>query len=80
MVQIVLNQAGRPPGVAGVAREDLVLATDVSASAVGGLYLSYLWSLIDKPVDVIAGVQSASVLTAATANTTHNTMTLLFIT
>ena len=53
-----------------MAREDLVLATNVSASAVGGPYLSYLWSLIDKPVDVIAGVQSASVLTAATANTT----------
>ena len=69
-VSIVLNQAGAPAGVAGVAREDLVLGLDVSATASGGPFLSYLWSIVDKPVDVLAGVRSASVLTAATAATT----------
>jgi len=70
MVQIKIDQAGKPPGSAGVAREDLALGTDVSATAVGGPYSAYLWSIIDKPVDVVAGVRSASVLTASTANTT----------
>lgn len=69
-VSIVLNQAAHPPGVAGVAREDLALGTDVSATAIGGPFLAYQWTIVDKPIDILAGVQSASLLTASSASTT----------
>lgn len=69
-VQIKLDQVAAPPGVAGVAREDFALGADVTATAVGGPYSAYLWTLVDKPVDIVAGVRSASLLTNAMAGVT----------
>ena len=69
-VQIKLDQAATPPGVAGVAREDFVLGADVTAIAVGGPYSAYLWSIVDKPIDIVAGTRSASLLTNAMASAT----------
>lgn len=69
-VQIVVNQAGKPAGIAGVAREDLETGTNVTLQAVGGPFLQYLWSIIDRPVDVEAGVESSATLVTPTSSTT----------
>lgn len=59
-LQIILNQAGSPPGVAGDAREDLVTGAPFQVSLQGGPFAQYLWTLSDKPIDHVAGVQSAA--------------------
>lgn len=69
-VQILVDQSGAPPGVAGQAREDLVTGTPVQLTAVGGPYLAYQWSIVDRPVDVLAGVVSAAALSTPTAAST----------
>lgn len=67
---IIIDQAAKPPGVAGKAREDLALGTDISLAAAGGPFASHLWSIIDKPVDIITPALSASLLATPTASTT----------
>lgn len=67
---IKIDQLAAPPGVSGKAREDLVTGLDISFTATGGPFLSYLWQLVDKPIDIVGGVQSAAVLSAPTANVT----------
>lgn len=47
---IRVDQTGKPPGVAGRAREDLDLAVDVALTAEGGPFAQHRWSLISKPV------------------------------
>ena len=69
-VQIKLDQAGKPPGMAGVARQDLATGVKVVATAVGGPYASYRWELIDAPPDYVLGVPSACGLATPVAAST----------
>lgn len=72
-VQIQVDQPGAPvpPGIPGQAREDLLVgAFPVKLTAVGGPFLAHVWSIIDKPVDIILGVQSAAALATPLAATT----------
>lgn len=71
-VQIRIDQAGSgaPPGVAGVAREDLALGFPVTLTAIGGPYLAHVWSVVDKTVDIVLGTQSAAVFGAPAAAVT----------
>ncbi len=71
-VSILINQpgSGAPPGVAGQAREDLTTGFPVQLTAMGGPFAAYQWSIVDKPVDIVAGVQSAAVLSAPAAAVT----------
>lgn len=69
--QIVVDQAGKPPGVAGRAREDLVLGTQVVLSAAGGPFLAHQWSIIHRPIDIVAGVRATSILATPTAATSN---------
>ena len=71
-VQIKIDQpgSGAPPGVAGVAREDLVTGFGVQLTATGGPFLAYQWSIVDKAVNIMAGVQSAALLGAPNAAVT----------
>lgn len=66
---IIVNQSGKPAGVAGKAREDLVTGTDVSLSAANGPYLAYAWSIIYKPIDINAGSRSSALLSAPGGST-----------
>lgn len=74
-VQIQIDQpgSGAPPGTPGQAREDLVTGFAVQLTATGGPFLAYSWSIIDKAVDIVAGVQSAALLTAPNAAITQCT-------
>jgi len=70
-VQILIDQAGAPAGVTGFAREDLQTGVAVTLTATGGPFLAYQWSIIDRPVNMLAGVQSAALVTAPTAGVTQ---------
>lgn len=70
-VQILIDQAGAPAGIAGQAREDLQTGVPVTLTATGGPFLAYQWSIIDKAVNMLAGVQSAALLTAPLAGVTQ---------
>lgn len=72
-IQIDQPGSGAPPGVAGQAREDLSLGFPVTLTAVGGPFLQYQWSIVDKAVDMLAGVQSAALLGAPGAAVTPMT-------
>lgn len=69
-LRIRVDQAGRPPGVPGRAREDLALGTAVQLTAVGGPFRGYLWTLAFKPVDVLLGVRSSAALSSPTTSAT----------
>lgn len=71
-VQIQIDQpgSGAPPGLPGVAREDLVTGFAVQLTATGGPFLAYSWSIIDKAIDMAAGVRSTALLTAPSAGVT----------
>lgn len=69
-VQIRIDQLTRPPGVAGMAREDLVLAQPVTLTAVGGPYLSHLWRVIYRPLNIVAGTRATSLLATPAAAAT----------
>ena len=66
-VLIKVDQAAKPPGVAGVAREDLATGTDVTLTAVGGPYAQYLWSISHKPIDIFTNTRASSVLATPAA-------------
>lgn len=68
-VQIQIDQpgSGAPAGIPGQAREDLATGFGVVLTAVGGPYAAYQWSIIDKAVDIVAGLPSAAALGAPTA-------------
>lgn len=72
-VQIKIDQAAKPAGVAGVAREDLDLATAVTLTAVGGPFSQYKWTIVDKPPNAALTAPSAATLTAPSAATTQTT-------
>lgn len=64
LIQVDQAGSGAPPGVAGVAREDLVTGFPVQLTAVGGPFLAYQWSIVDKAVDMLAGVQSSALMSS----------------
>lgn len=74
-VQIQIDQfgSGAPAGSPGVAREDLRTGFAVTLTAVGGPFLAYQWSLADRPVNMVAGVQSAALLASPNASITNVT-------
>jgi len=72
-VQIKIDQAAKPAGVAGQAREDLDVATAVTLAAVGGPFSQYQWTLIDAPPNATLTSPSTSTLSAPTASTTQIT-------
>jgi len=67
---IVINQGVKPPGVAGVAREDLDLGVNIALTVVGGPYKAYVWSILDRPVDWLIPAQSTALLATPTAPAT----------
>lgn len=69
--QIVFNQLGKPPGVAGFAREDLALGVTVVASVQGGPFLAQAWSFLDKPIDHSIPAQSAAAIQTPLLATTN---------
>lgn len=69
-LQIKIDQSGASAGVAGQAREDLVVGTPVTLAAVGGPFLRYEWSLLDAPTDDTVLVASDAAFTAAQSPTT----------
>lgn len=75
-VSILLNQAGKPPGVAAQAREDFDLVTPISIQAVGGPFAQLVWTIADRPVDYVGGVFATDVVaapsSASTSITGHN--------
>ena len=70
-VQITINQAGKPAGVAGEAREDLATGTTAVLTASGGAYSAYLWEVLDCAVDHIGLVKSAVGLATPNAAATN---------
>lgn len=70
-VQITINQAAKPAGVAGEAREDLATGTTVVLTATGGAYTAYLWEVLDCAVDHIGLVKSAVGLATPNAAATN---------
>jgi len=68
MVAIKIDQAAKPPGVAGQAREDLDLGVPVVLRAIGGPYVQYRWNVVSKPNDLTtyAGAVLSSPLTSTT--------------
>jgi len=72
-VQIVINQFGKPAGVAAQAREDLDLGVPVDLQAIGGPFLQVQWSITDKPMDWSIPAQSSAGLTAPTNPVTQVT-------
>lgn len=75
LVQIKIDQASKPAGLPGQAREDLDLGTPVLLTAVGGPFRAYRWTIIDKAIDfgVEPNVISGANLTASTAASTQVT-------
>jgi hypothetical protein len=69
-LQIQIDQSGKPGGVPGQAREDLATGTPVQLTATGGPFVQYQWTVLDKPVDVVANVRSAAALSSGTASAT----------
>lgn len=69
-VQIKIDQAGKPAGIAGQSREDLDTGVAVTLTAVGGPFSRYLWSFPSKPVDIFAGVRSSVALSAPQSSIT----------
>jgi hypothetical protein len=67
-LQIVINQAAKPPGVPGQAREDLVTGTAVSVAAVGGPFLAYSWTFIAKAINITAGLRATSLFATPAAS------------
>jgi hypothetical protein len=65
---IVINQAGKPAGVAGRAREDLVTGTAVTVAAVGGPFLAYSWTFQSVAENIIAGVKATSLFATPAAS------------
>lgn len=70
---IQIDQAAKPPGVAGQAREDLDTGVAVTLLAVGGPYTAHQWEFIDKATDILAPAKSAAVFVSPTAVSTDVT-------
>lgn len=67
-IQILIDQAGKPAGVAGQAREDLALGVAVVLTAVNGVGVTeYQWTIVGKPPNEAMTLESAAVLSAPAA-------------
>lgn len=69
-VLVKIDQAAKPAGVAGQAREDIDTGVAVTLSAVGGPYLAYQWSLRYVAIDILAATRASSVLATPSAAVT----------
>lgn len=71
-VQIKIDQpgSGAPAGVAGRSREDLRTTFDVQLSAIGGPFLAYQWTLVDRPIDIVTPAASAAAVATPNASVT----------
>lgn len=66
----MINQTGKPAGVAGQAREDLDLGVPVQLSASGGPFFQYLWRVLWKPIDILTNARATAALTTPKNSTT----------
>ena len=69
-VAITVDQSGKPPGVAGKAREDLATGTGITLTSSGGPFLAYQWRIVHKPINIITPARSAALLASPSAPTT----------
>lgn len=69
-VSIKIDQAGKPSGVAGRAREDIDVGTAVTLSAIGGPWSGQQWTVLHKPVEVRTNARATAVLATPTASST----------
>lgn len=69
-VLVKIDQAAKPAGVAGRAREDLDTGLPATLTAVGGPYLQYQWTLRYVAIDILAGTRATSILSAPAAAVT----------
>lgn len=67
---IKIDQAAKPAGVAGQAREDLSTGTAVQATAMGGPFLAHQWSFVHRPIDIMTATRASSIFSAPTGATT----------
>jgi hypothetical protein len=69
---IRIDQAAKPAGVAGQARQDIDTGVLVTATAVGGPFLAHQWSILHAPVAMVpTQLKSAAALSAPTAAATN---------
>jgi len=61
-VSILLDQAFKPPGVPGFARQDFDVGVAVSIAAIGGPFFAYQWRIIDKPLDLTVPSQATTAI------------------
>lgn len=73
VAQIKIDQAGKPAGVAGQAREDLDTGTAVTLLATGGPFAQYLWTFVDKAINDTVTARSAAALATPAAISTSVT-------
>lgn len=67
---IQIDQATKPAGVAGQAREDLSTGIAVTLLAVGGPYAQYQWEFVDVAVNILTPAVSAAAFGTPTAVST----------
>jgi hypothetical protein len=72
-LQIRFDQTGLPAGVPGEAREDIVLGTPVSATAIGGPYHAYRWAVAAPPLNVDTDTRSTVAPASPSSTTTQLT-------
>jgi hypothetical protein len=70
LVQIKIDQAGKPAGLPGIAREDLDISVDVTLSAVGGPFTAYRWSLVDPALEFENDALATSAIISPTTSST----------
>lgn len=70
LVQIKIDQSGKPPGLPGVAREDLDLSVDVVLSAVGGPFRAYRWTVVDQALEFQIDYLGTAAVVSPFASTT----------
>jgi hypothetical protein len=69
-LQIQINQ-GASVGVAGQAREDLTIGSAATLIAVGGPFLAYQWSFVDRPIDILTSTQSTATMVSPSSSSTN---------
>lgn len=69
-VTITVNQAAKPAGVAGQAREDIDVGVGVTLTANGGPFSAYQWTVLHKPIEVRTNARATAVPGTPTNSTT----------
>ena len=70
LVQIKIDQAGKPAGLPGVAREDFDISVDVVLSAVGGPFRQWRWSVIDQALEFETDSLGTAAIVSPSSSTT----------